>query len=717
MADPALVELAKVARVATQYDDWRGQPVDVSAETLVAVLAALDIDASSADACRAALDQAHEARWRQVLPPTVIQRQGREGAIVAVHCRHGDPVALHIECEDGTQRSDVEQLMLWVEPVEIDGELRGEATFRLPADLPTGWHRLVAVTGGETVGATLIVVPARLEPASQPESQQWGLTAQLYAARSRMSLGIGDIGDLATLTQWTADHGGAFVLVSPLAAAAPVAPMEPSPYYPATRRYTNPIYLRIEDMKEYAAAGWGTRKRVDETRDDVDVASDRIDRDAIWAAKRTAFALLWPVARRDQQRMADVAAYRMREGESLERFALWCALAEKYGAPWHQWPTELQRPESPAVAAAADELSDRVQFHCWLQLCCDEQLAAAQERARRGGLSIGVVHDLPVGVNPGGADTWSHPDLFAAGVTVGAPADAFNQQGQDWQQPPFRPDRLAATGYAAYRDLLRAIFRHAGGLRVDHILGLFRLWWIPAGTSAASGTYVRYDAEAMLGILTLEAERAGAVVIGEDLGTVEPGVREELLDRGILGSTVLWFENSDGGAPVPPEEWRPETLATVTTHDLPTTAGLLELSHVELRSRLGLLDRPVEAEQAAESRKRDGWLGLAESRGLLSGDTTVADRVAAMNALLGQSPCRLLGVALPDLVADPRQPNQPGTTTEYPNWCLALARRDETGAIRSAYLDEVLTSEAADAVVRPLTTGGRARSAAAHRLR
>ncbi len=696
MADATLVELAGLHGVATRYDDWRGQPVDVSDETLIAVLASLDVDARTPEARDAALQNARMLRWRQVLPPTVVQRNGRGGAVVPVHCRHGDDVHLHVECEDGSTRTDLEQLMLWVEPTLVDGELRGEATFQLPSDLPLGWHRLVARTGEEKAVATLVVVPERLEPQGLSDHQQWGLAVQLYAARSRGSLGIGDLADLTTLIRWVGEQRGAFVLVSPLAASAPVLPLEASPYYPATRRYTNPIYLRIEQMKEYAEAGWGTRQRVDETRADVDRDSDRVDRDEVWLAKRTGLALLWPVTRRDPARLAEIAEFRLREGAALERFALWCALAEKHGPSFRNWPPELRDPEGPAVADAADELADRVQFFCWLQLCCDEQLAGAHRAAVDSQLAVGVVHDLPVGVHPGGADVWSDPGLFAAGVTVGAPADAFNQQGQDWQQPPLRPDRLAATGYAAYRDLLRAVLRHAGGLRVDHILGLFRLWWIPAGASAAAGTYVQYDADAMLGILMLEAHRAGAVIIGEDLGTVPPGVRDELADRGLLGSTVLWFETE------PPEYWRRQTLATVTTHDLATTAGLIELAHIELRDRLGLLERPVVEERAEEAAKRDRWLALAKERGLVDGDASVPEQVAALNALLAQSPCQLVAVAISDLIADPRQPNQPGTVDEYPNWCLGLVRPTDGEKVEPAFLESVLESVQAQRVVRSI---------------
>jgi 4-alpha-glucanotransferase len=705
VADPALVELADICGVATRYHDWRGRLVDVREETLIAVLHALGVDAHTPEARRASLDHAHRVRWRQVLPPTVVQRSG-SGAVVAVHCRHGDAVSLLIECEDGTERTDVEQLMHWVEPVEVDGELRGEATFRLPADLPAGWHQLLAQTGHEAATATLVVAPASLED-DDASAQDRGVAVQLYAARSAQSWGMGDLGDLVTLVRWTGERGGSFVLVSPLAAAAPAAPIEPSPYYPATRRFTDPIYLRVATMPEYAAAGWGTRQRIVELRDGLDVASDGIDRDRIWTSKRAAFALLWPVARSDPMRVDELAAYRAREGADLERFATWCALAERYGVPWQQWPAGIRNVD--LLATDLGELANRVQFYCWLQMCCDEQLAMAEAAARESGMRVGVIHDLPVGVRPGGADTWAFPDLFAVGVHVGAPADGFNQQGQDWQQPPWRPDRLAATGYAAYRDLLRAAFRHAGGLRVDHVLGLFRLWWIPAGNSAADGTYVRCDADAMLGILTLEAQRAGAVVIGEDLGTIEPGVRDALADRGILGSTVMWFETDHAGVPIPPEHWRPRALATVTTHDLPTTAGLLELSHVDLRARLGLLDNTVDDERLAEAHKRDGWLALAADRGLLPGvdEAATGDDLAAMHALLMQSPCRLVAVAVPDLVGDPRQPNQPGTTDEYPNWCLPLARRTPDGSVVPVTLDEALETEQAQRLVQIFTKGVR----------
>ena len=237
-----------------------------------------------------------------------------------------------------------------------------------------------------------------------------------------------------------------------------------------------------------------------------------------------------------------------REGQSLDDFATWCALAEEYGNDWHQWPEDLQHPASPAVADFAAEHADAVDFHRWLQWQLDDQLTAAQATAVQAGMELGVMHDLAVGVDPNGADAWALQDVLALGVTAGAPPDEFNQLGQDWSQPPWRPDQLVDHAYEPFRALVNAVLRHAGGVRIDHIIGLFRLWWIPKGAPPTDGTYVRYDHEAMIGVVALEAHRAGAVVVGEDLGTVEPWVRDYLRERGLFGTSILWFEaDRDGG--------------------------------------------------------------------------------------------------------------------------------------------------------------------------
>lgn len=306
-------------------------------------------------------------------------------------------------------------------------------------------------------------------------------------------------------------------------------------------------------------------------------------------------------------------------------------------------------------------------------------------------MGVGVVHDLAVGVHPGGADAWAQGEVFAAGMSVGAPPDAFNARGQDWGLPPWRPDVLAASGYAAYRGLLHGILRHAGALRIDHVMGLFRLWWVPQGCPPTEGTYVRYDADAMLAVLALEAYRAGAVVIGEDLGTVEPGVRETLARRGVLGTSVLWFERdwAGSGSPLAPEEWREGCVATATTHDLPSTAARLSGGHVELRHRLGLLARTLEQERTEDSADVCAWLDLLTGLGLLpEGADDEEGGIRAVYRFLLRTPASMVGIWLPDAVGDRRPQNLPGTWDEYPNWRLPVA--DASG--RPVGLEELAAS-------------------------
>jgi 4-alpha-glucanotransferase len=296
---------------------------------------------------------------------------------------------------------------------------------------------------------------------------------------------------------------------------------------------------------------------------------------------------------------------------------------------------------------------------------------------------------------------------------VGAPPDPFNQRGQDWSQPPWRPDRLEEQGYAPLRDLVAAVLRHAGGVRVDHIIGLFRLWWIPEGMSPADGTYVRYDHEAMIGVLALEAHRAGAVVVGEDLGVVEPSAREYLASRGVLGTSILWFERGDDGRPLPAERWRELCLASVTTHDLPPTAGYLAGEHVRLRDRLGLLTRPLEEEIAVDEAERESWLEELRARGLLSLDGDETEQVRALHEYLTLTPSRLRCVALTDAVGDRRTQNQPGTTDEYPNWRVPLSGPDG----RPMLLEDVIASQRALSVAAAVGQGRSAMSSAGVRRR
>ncbi|HET9655866.1 MAG TPA: 4-alpha-glucanotransferase [Kineosporiaceae bacterium] len=699
-----LVQLAHAYGVATEFWDWQGRHTVVSRRTVLAVLAALGVDASGPAAVAAALAEVRDRPWRQTLPDVVVVREGGT-ARVAVHVEHGTAVEVWVELEADGDRRTLEQEDRWIDPRVVDGRLIGEASFLLPDDLPTGWHQLHATTSNGPATSPLVVTPQRLElPEAVQRRRAWGFMTQLYSVRSKDSWGLGDLADLAELADWSARrHGAGFVLVNPMHAAQPVPPMEPSPYLPTSRRFLNPIYLRVEDIREVAYLPATERAVIEWQADEVRALNSspaELDRDTVWEAKKSALEAVF-AAPRSAARQASFEAFCAREGQGLVDFATWCSLAERYGLPTRTWPAHALDPRGPAVEELRRELAARVRFHMWLQWCLDEQAQRAQRAAVEAGMPIGVVHDLAVGVHPDGADAWALSGVLAQGVTVGAPPDAFNQQGQDWSQPPWRPDRLAELGYAPYRDMLRTVLRHSGALRVDHIIGLFRLWWVPAGVTADAGTYVRYDHEALVGILALEAQRAGAFVVGEDLGTVEPWARDYLRERGLLGTSILWFEKDGAGRPLRPEHWRELCLATVTTHDLPPTAGYLAAEHVHLRQKLGLLTRPLAEELAVDQADREAVLGQLRELGLLGPEAGERNQIEALHRFLTWTPARLIGVALADAVGDRRTMNQPGTCDEYPNWRLPLA----DGAGRPVLLEDLMQSLRVAALAR--TVNGR----------
>lgn len=647
--------LAALYGVDTTYRPAPGHRVRVPEDTVVAVLSALGVDASTPWAVRDAL-AAHERRAGRLLPATVVVRAGRPS---------------RPDLPEGTVlRVDTE-----------DGGVHDGAGWE---GLPPGRHALRATApDGRTARAVLVVSPER---APGPPGRTFGFLAQLYSTLSQRSWGMGDLGDLRDLAVWSGRVLGAgFLQINPLHIAVPGPPTDPSPYRPSSRRFPDPVYLRVEDVPEYAYLAPEDRGQVDallvraaELRDGVLLKDALIDRDAVWNLKRQALALVRRV-RRTPGRQAGYEAFLREQGQALDDHATWSALAEVHGPDWPRWPAGLRDPRSPQVARARGEHLDRVDFHCWLAWLTDGQLGAAQGAAREAGMPLGIVHDLAVGVHPSGSDAWAMRDAIAEGMSIGAPPDAFNARGQDWGLPPWRPDALAATGYAPYGDLLGGLLRHAGALRIDHVMGLFRLWWVPEGRPPTEGAYVRYDPEAMLGVLALEAHRAGAVVIGEDLGTVEPGVREQLADRGILGTSVLWFERAyegEGadGRPLAPRQWRKDCLATVTTHDLPSTAARLTGEYVGLRHRLGLLARPLAEEQAEDAAEVAEWMALLGRLGLLpDGPVDEEAAVTAVHRFLGRTPAAMVGIWLPDTVGDRRPQNLPGTWDQYPNWRLPVA--------------------------------------------
>ena len=632
-----LRRLAAAHGVATSYRNERREPVHVDADVVIRVLGLLDVEARTETDRTAELARLAERDRAGVIAPTIAVRlNGRPRPL---------PGAASLTSEDGDKIS-----------------VRDE----LPGDISPGWYRLHTRDGQE---ATVVAAP----PQVPPSPSTWGWMLQLYALRSARSWGIGDLGDLREFVNWTArEHGAGAVLLNPLHAPGPTHPVQPSPYTPSSRRFANPLALRIEDLDAYRRADPVTRAEVDALR--VSPTTTRIDHDLVWAAKRDALEILWRAEGRPNP-FDDPSV-----SEGLADWAAYCALAERHGGRWSRWPEPLRNVAGPAVASARRELAPRLAFHAWVQQQCAEQLTGVRAAAHEAGMSLGILHDLAVGVDADGADAWALADVLASGVSVGAPPDNFTPRGQDWGLPPWRPDRLAATGYAALRDMLRAVLAHADGLRIDHVAGLWRLWWIPPGDSPDRGTYVHYDADTMLAVLALEAHRAAATVVGEDLGTVEPEVTEALAGNEMLGCAVAWFtrdESAPGEPLLPPADWPSRAAASLSTHDLPTAAGFLRGEHVRARADLGLLD-DVPAEQATAERERVEWLTLLRSEGLLPDAEDGASEpdeeaiIAAMHRLLASTPSRLKLISPYDVIAETRQPNLPGTVDEYPNWRLPL---------------------------------------------
>lgn len=678
----ALRELASRYSVATDFWDWQGQHTEIQPTTLISVLQALGVPAATDAEVANSIQMADQRHWQDTLPPTIVTRAGWT-PWVAVHLPHGREAGLELRLEDGSRRS-IAQIENWVDPRELAGQLIGEATFELPGDLPLGWHRAIATIDGiPAAEATLIVTPHRLDLPDWLEQPVWGLMEQIYQVRSTHSWGLGDFTDLAGIMAWAGGEGADFCLVNPIHAGSLRAPMEPSPYLPTSRLFTNPIYLDVERVPGYDAVP-DAAKEAARNAAQLPSPEQTLDRDRVWAAKERVLAEIFGSTGAGQD--PDFRAFCERSGEALLDFATWNVLDEQ-GLLAQSEGSDLSTPGSPGLAGFRERHSDRIDFHCWLQWLTRQQHENVQSAALASGMRIGLINDLAVGVHPSGADAWSMQDCLATSVHVGAPPDQFNQLGQNWHQPPWHPGRLAELGYAPYRDLVRAALHNCGALRIDHIIGLFRLWLIPNDRSPDQGTYVYYDHEALVGILLLEAHRAGVIVIGEDLGVVEPSARAHLAERGILGTSILWFEWHDG-QPLPPEDYRQLCLSSVTTHDLPPTAGYLDLIQVRIRDELGLLTRSVEQELTAEQHTLAQVRRALTDRGLCQEGASTDELVLALHQWLRATPSLLQGVAVADLVGDVRPINQPGTKAEYPNWRLPLT--DSSG--QEVLLEQVIGS-------------------------
>ncbi|MCX8018233.1 MAG: 4-alpha-glucanotransferase, partial [Rhodocyclaceae bacterium] len=516
---------------AEAYHDIWGGLHPVSTATRQALLTAMHWPAQRIAAAPAALaDEIDRAERQRPLPPVMVVRAGAPLCIPLGELGAAGLWRWKITREDGTT---------------AEGWLDAHARLELPAQTALGYHRLELTQGALRHAMPLIVVPARCH---QPEGfaagqRGWGLAVQLYGLRSERNWGIGDFGDLARLIDWVGRAGGAAVGVNPLHALFPDHPAHISPYSPSHRGFVNVLYLDVEALPELATCEPAQRRLASadfQARLSALRAAPTVDYPGVAAAKFELLELLFAHFRaRGGERAQAFAQWRAAAGEPLERFARYCALQAHFRASedawgWPAWPPAYRDPDSPAIAQFARQHAETITWHAWLQWLADGQLRAIAAQAQALGMAVGLYEDLAIGANPGGAEIWANQPAFADGAHAGAPPDEINLMGQDWGLPPFVPQRLREAAYAPFIAILRANMKHAGALRIDHVMGLMRLFWVPANQPASEGAYVHYPFEDLLGLVALESQRNACLVIGEDLGTVPEGFRERLFDAGVL---------------------------------------------------------------------------------------------------------------------------------------------------------------------------------------
>jgi 4-alpha-glucanotransferase len=684
---PVLQKLAEHLGIQSSYLDQTGETLRLTSDaTREALLAAMGFDASTEESAAAALQALRVAERRRLIDPVRVVRQRNRRALSTVRVRmpsiRADSVewTLTLRTEDGMESR-------WT------GTTHGGRARRLRLELPVvpplGYHdltiRLAAGGRVRTAAQRLIVVPAQCVP---PEvrlqgRRGFGITANLYTVRSARNWGVGDFGDLAAIAEWLAHQGGAFVGVNPLHALRNEG-YDVSPYSPISRLFRNSIYLRVESIPEMAhdeqaralVASPGFQEALAELRD-----AGMIDYGRVTALRAPVLESLHRtfVAREVRSNSVRARAYGLfveREDPQLSQFATFMAISEREGPDARQWPPELRDARGPAVARLGRELAERVDYHRWLQFEIDRQLGRASLDAASEGLTLGLYQDLAVGSAPSGADVWANPELFVQGATVGAPPDMYSDEGQNWGLPAINPHVLRATGYDYWIRLLRAGFRHTGALRIDHALGLFRMFWVPLGQSARHGAYVTSFSHELFGILALESARHGALVVGEDLGTVPPEVPKVLERWGVLGSKVQVFERDFfSGRFRPAWEYPRMALATVNTHDLPPLVGWMEGRDIMLRAELGDLADPAQAAAMRDGRLHDRF-ALVESlieAGLLpdsARENVTSDAlIAAVHSFIRRTPSALVGLSLDDLAHEQAPVNIPGIWQDkYPSW-------------------------------------------------
>jgi 4-alpha-glucanotransferase len=704
--DSALRRLADRMGIIPEYRDQTGRETrTTSDDTRRALLHAMGVDASSDTAAENALAALDADDEKILIAPVAVRGTTDVLRVRAPASRASSgPWRLEIEREDG-------------ERIVSEGPWRGGADLEIELPpLPIGYHtlRIELSAGGDQWRADQrrIVVPPRCVVPHEilGDRRAFGLTANLYTLRSQHNWGVGDFGDLSVLAEWAGAIGADFVGVNPLHALINRGTFV-SPYSPVSRLFRNPLYIDVMCVPELRDAP-EVRSRILSDEVQARLAELRetphVQYEQAMAVKGLVLDALHHVfAERvrdaDGERARAYHRFAAANEPALTSFATWMTIAEREGPNWREWPDTFRDPASTAVRELASQHADRVEYHRWLQFETDRQLGEAAAAAQRSGMAIGLYQDLAIGTSPVGADTWMYPDLFVGGVSIGAPPDPYSATGQNWGLPPLDPRALRRDGYRYFIDLVRSGLRHAGALRIDHVMGLFRLFWIPEGKSGADGAYVRYPSDDLLGIIALESARHRALIVGEDLGTVPEDVPPALERFGILSSKVLYFERGHDGSFNPSRNYAEQSLATANTHDMPTLASFWQAHDADVRLAAGLIDEAeAESERARRDDDRRALLHRLADEGIIPAERAperLGELRGAVHDFLGRTPSWLVGLSLDDIAGEIEPVNVPGVGPDkYSSWTRKM--RDP--------LEVIVANPETEAALR---CGGRKRAA------
>jgi 4-alpha-glucanotransferase len=689
---------ASLFGIDSAYWDIWGHQHFTSVTAKQSILRALGVAAGTPEELEQALATLTRREWERLLPPAIVAGESAEVELClnvpAESLGHRARFSIHLE---NGETSEIEQ-NLWDLPqtgcIEMEGRTWVRKQARLPLSLPLGYHEISVRVGAEGATTRYIVTPGRAwaEPSAGGGGRAAGIAVSLYGVRSGRNWGCGDFRDLLDLVDWVSeDLGASFVALNPLHAILNRRPFNTSPYLPNCIFYQNFLYLDVEGMEDYAKC-----RRARELRGSAEVvaeiealrATPFVEYERVSALKlrflKILFAQFLREWRKGSARTREFEAFRNREGDLLEKFATYSALDEWLHARdasvwmWTEWPEPYQDPRSEATRAFREKHWRLVMFYQYLQWQIDLQLARAQQWARDRRLSIGLYHDLALATDRFGSDLWAHRPFYVAGCRVGSPPDDFSPKGQDWAFPPPNAARHREDGYRLFAESIRKNCRHGGALRIDHVMRLFRLFWIPDGVEATDGAYVRERNQDLVRIVALESVRNQVLVVGEDLGTVEPSVRETLAHLGILSYRLFYFEKDRTGSFRRNDEYPEHALVSSTTHDLPTLAGFWAGVDIEARRGADLIDDAAHAKQleqrASEKQKmldalfEQGYLAPPLSR--LAGDyrELTGELHQAVVGFLAQAPSQLLAINQEDLTKELHQQNLPGSTWQYPNW-------------------------------------------------